>query len=77
MFGELSDRVSQGRALLLAGHCRAAAGDNEVAKRLFAEAERVFTACGAVASPTRRRGLAGVLVAGRWYPTKSPRCWRR
>jgi DNA-binding CsgD family transcriptional regulator len=46
-FGELTDRVLQGRALLLAGQCRATAGDTEVAKRLLADAERVFTGCGA------------------------------
>lgn len=46
-FGELTDRVLQGRALLLAGQCRSAAGDTEVAKRLLADAERVFTGCGA------------------------------
>ncbi|HEX4702227.1 MAG TPA: LuxR C-terminal-related transcriptional regulator, partial [Pseudonocardiaceae bacterium] len=59
-FGELTDRVCQGRALLLAGQCRAAAGDSETAKRLLADAERVFTGCGALgfadqASRARRR----------------------
>ncbi|HYS36062.1 MAG TPA: helix-turn-helix transcriptional regulator, partial [Pseudonocardiaceae bacterium] len=59
-FGELTDRVLQGRALLLAGQCRATAGDTEVAKRLLADAERVFTGCGAQgfadqASRARRR----------------------
>jgi DNA-binding NarL/FixJ family response regulator len=52
--------VLQGRALLLAGQCRATAGDTEVAKRLLADAERVFTGCGAKgfadqASRARRR----------------------
>lgn len=60
MFGELADRVLQGRALLLAGQCRATAGDTEVAKRLLADAERVFTGCGALgfadqAARARRR----------------------
>jgi DNA-binding CsgD family transcriptional regulator len=60
MFGEVTDRVSQGRSLLLAGQCHAAAGDTEVAKRLLADAERVFTGCGAMgfadqAARARRR----------------------
>jgi DNA-binding CsgD family transcriptional regulator len=64
-FGELTDRVSQGRALLLAGQCRASAGDAEVAKRLLADAERVFTGCGAqgfadqAARARRRPGRRG------------------
>jgi DNA-binding CsgD family transcriptional regulator len=60
-FAELSDRVSQGRALLLAGQCRAAAGDSEVAKRLLADAERVFAACGA-------HGLADQAARARQRP---------
>jgi DNA-binding CsgD family transcriptional regulator len=60
MFGEVADRVSRGRALLLAGQCRATTGDTEVAKRLLADAESVFTECGATgfaeqASRARRR----------------------
>jgi len=60
MFGEVADRVTQGRALLLAGQCRANAGDTEVAKRLLADAERVFIGCGAMgfadqAARARRR----------------------
>jgi DNA-binding CsgD family transcriptional regulator len=60
-FGEMSDRVSQGRALLLAGQCRATAGDSEVAKRLLADAERVFTGCGA-------RGFADQAARARRRP---------
>lgn len=60
MFADMGDRVTQGRSLLLAGQCRASAGDTEVAKRLLADAERVFVGCGAMgfadqAARARRR----------------------
>jgi DNA-binding CsgD family transcriptional regulator len=69
-FGELTDRVSQGRAWLLAGQCRAAAGDSETAKRLLADAERVFSGCGArwfaeqAARARCRPGRRGVAATG-------------